>query len=96
VQGMIEALEKSSARLRRRASYSWTWRAFHLDDVREFVKMSGKLHGGSEAIDDRKTLEQMKQEKILAALAEMVQRLSQCRRFIETLYNSLMATKANS
>jgi cyclase len=66
----------------------------NLDDVRAFVKMLKETSGAvQKAIDEHKTVEQMKQEKILEPWKKWSGEFIDADKFIETLYNSLTGTK---
>src|SRR5215472_3299033 len=95
VQGMIDALEKASAQLPRDVKVIPGHGALsNLDDVREFVKMLKETSAAvQKALDDHKTLEQMKQEKILEPWKKWSGGFLDSDKFIETLYNSLTGKK---
>ena len=66
----------------------------NLDDVRAFTKMLKDTSAVvQKAIDEHKTVEQMKQEKILAPWAKWSGDFLDADKFIETLYNSLTGSK---
>jgi cyclase len=66
----------------------------NLDDVREFVAMLKDTRGIiEEAIKSGRTLDQMKQEKILEAWKEWSGEFISSEAFIETLYNDLTGNK---
>ena len=66
----------------------------NLDDVRAFVKMLKETSAAvQKAIDEHKTLAQMKQEKILEPWTKWSGEFIDSDKFIETLYNSLTGTK---
>lgn len=66
----------------------------NLDDVREFTKMLKETSAVVEnALKAHKTLEQMKQEKILDPWKRWSGDFVNTDAFIETLYNSLTGTK---
>jgi len=66
----------------------------NLDDVREFTKMLKETSAVvQKALDAHKTLEQMKQEKILDPWKKWSGDFVNTDAFIETLYNSLTGTK---
>ena len=95
VQGMIAAMEKVSAQLPPDVKVIPGHGALsNLDDVRVFVKMlkdtSAVVQKG---IDEHKTVDQMKQEKILAPWAKWSGEFLDADKFIETLYNSLTGSK---
>jgi len=95
VQGMIDALEKTSAQLPADVKVIPGHGVLSsLDDVREFVKMLKETSAVvQKAIDSHKTLEQMKQEKILASWQKWSNDFLSSDAFIETLYNSLTGHK---
>jgi cyclase len=95
VQGMIAAMEKVSAELPPDVKVIPGHGALsNLDDVRAFVKMLKETSAGvQKAIDEHKTVEQMKQEKILAPWAKWSGEFLDADKFIETLYNSLTGSK---
>jgi len=95
VQGMIDALEKASAQLPAAVKVIPGHGALsNLDDVRAFVKMLKETSTVvQKAMDDHKTLEQMKQEKILASWEKWSNDFVNSDVFIETLYNSLTGHK---
>src|SRR6516165_7808507 len=95
VQGMIDALEKASAQLPPDVKVIPGHGALsNLDDVREFVKMLKETSAAvQKALDDHKTLEQMKQEKILEPWKKWSGGFLDSDKFIETLYNSLTGKK---
>jgi glyoxylase-like metal-dependent hydrolase (beta-lactamase superfamily II) len=95
VQGMIDALEKASAQLPADVKVIPGHGALsNLDDVREFVKMLKETSTViQKAIDSHKTLDQMKQEKILAPWQKWSNDFLNSDAFIETLYNSLTGHK---
>ncbi len=91
VQGMIDAMEKATAQLPPDVKVIPGHGALsNLDDVRAFTKMLKETSAVvQKAINDHKTLEQMKQEKILAPWAKWKGDFVNEDTFIETLYNSL-------
>jgi cyclase len=95
VQGMIAAMEKVSAELPPDVKVIPGHGApSNLDDVRAFVKMLKETSAAvQKAIDEHKTVEQMKQEKILAPWAKWSGEFLDADKFIETLYNSLTGSK---
>jgi cyclase len=96
VQGMINAMEKASAQLPADVKVIPGHGALsNLDDVRAFVKMLKETSAVvQKALDQRKTLDQMKAEKILDPwAAKWSGDFIQADAFIETLYNSLTGTK---
>jgi cyclase len=95
VQGMTEAMEKASAQLPKDVKVIPGHGALsNLDDVREFVKMLKETSAVvQKAIDQHKTVEQMKQEKILEPWKKWSGDFIDADKFIETLYNSLTGKK---
>ena len=95
VQGMIAAMEKASAMLPADVKVIPGHGALsNLDDVREFVKMLKETSAVvQKALDEHKTLEQMKQEKILEPWKKWSGGFIDSDKFIETLYNSLTGSK---
>jgi len=95
VQGMIAAMEKASAQLPADVKVIPGHGAIsNLDDVREFTKMLKETSAVvQKALDAHKTLEQMKQEKILDPWKKWSGDFVNTDAFIETLYNSLTGTK---
>ena len=95
VQGMIAAMEKVSAQLPPDVKVIPGHGALsNLDDVRAFVKMLKETSAAvQKAIDEHKTVEQMKQEKILEPWKKWSGDFIDTDKFIETLYNSLTGTK---
>ena len=91
VQGMIAAMEKVSAQLPADVKVSpGHGEISNLDDVRAFVKMLKETSAAvQKAIDAHKTVEQMKQEKILEPWKKWSGDFIDTDKFIETLYNSL-------
>ena len=66
----------------------------NLEDVREFTKMLKETSAVvQKALTEHKTLEQMKQEKILDPWSKWSGDFVKADAFIETLYNSLTGTK---
>ncbi|HWY07668.1 MAG TPA: MBL fold metallo-hydrolase [Candidatus Acidoferrales bacterium] len=95
-QGMISAMEKVSTELPADVKVIPGHGALsNLDDVRAFVKMLKETSAAvKKAIDEHKTVEQMKQEKILAPWAKWsTDKFINADQFIETLYNSLTGSK---
>jgi cyclase len=97
-QGMIDALEKATAQLPADVKVIPGHGALsNLDDVREFTKMLRETSAVvQKALDAHKTLEQMKQEKILEPWREKwapEKAFVNADAFIETLYNSLTGHK---
>src|SRR6267378_2580175 len=95
VQGMIAAMEKVSTQLPPDVKVIPGHGAIsNLDDVRVFVKMLKETSAVvQKAIDQNKTVEQMKQEKLLAPWAKWSGEFLDADKFIETLYNSLTGSK---
>jgi len=95
VQGMIAACEKVAAELPPDVKVIPGHGALStLDDVRDFAKMLRETSAAvQKALDAHKTLEQMKQEKILAPWQQYSGSFINADAFIETLYNSLTNTK---
>jgi len=95
VQGMIAAMEKASAQLPADVKVIPGHGAIsNLDDVREFTKMLKETSAVvQKALDAHKSLEQMKQEKILDPWKKWSGDFVNTDAFIETLYNSLTGTK---
>jgi glyoxylase-like metal-dependent hydrolase (beta-lactamase superfamily II) len=96
VQGMIDALEKASAQLPADVNVIPGHGAIsNLDDVRAFVKMLKETSAVVQsAINAHKTLDQMKQEKILAAWdSKWSGDFIKTDAWIETVYNSLTGTQ---
>jgi cyclase len=91
VQGMIDAMEKLSAQLPADVKVIPGHGALsNLDDVRSFVKMLKETSAAvQKALNDKKTLAQMKQEKILAPWSKWSGDFVNEDAFIEPLYNSL-------
>jgi glyoxylase-like metal-dependent hydrolase (beta-lactamase superfamily II) len=91
VQGMIAAMEKVSTQLPPDVKVIPGHGAIsNLDDVRAFVKMLKETSAAVQhAIDEHRTLEQMKQEKILEPWKKWSGEFIDSDKFIETLYNSL-------
>jgi len=95
VQGMIAAMEKVQTQLPPDVKVIPGHGAIsNLDDVRVFVKMLKDTTAVvQKAIDDHKTVEQMKQEKILEPWKKWSGDFIDSDKFIETLYNSLTGNK---
>jgi cyclase len=95
VQGMAAAMEKVSTELPADAKViPGHGDISNLDDVRAFVKMLKETSAATQkAIDEHKTVEQMKQEKILEPWKKWSGEFIDSDKFIETLYNSLTRTK---
>jgi cyclase len=95
VQGMIDGVEKASAQLPPDVKVIPGHGILsNLDDVRAYVKMLKETSAVvQKAIDDHKTLDQMKQGKILAPWQKWSNDFVSQDIFIETLYNSLTGHK---
>jgi len=98
VQGMIDAMEKATTQLPPDVKVIPGHGALsNLDDVRAFTKMLKETSAVvQKAINDHKTLDQMKQEKILEPWREKwspEKAFINADAFIETLYNSLIGHK---
>src|SRR6266849_2592585 len=95
VQGMIAAMDKVSTQLPPDGKVIPGHGALpNVDDVREFTKMLKETSAVvQKALDAHKTLEQMKQEKILDPWKKWSGDFVNTDAFIETLYNSLTGTK---
>lgn len=95
VQGMIDAMEKATAQLPPDVKVIPGHGAVsNLDDVREFVKMLKETAAAvQKALNEHKTLEQMKQERILEPWKKWSGDFIDSDKFIETLYNSLTGKK---
>jgi cyclase len=95
VQGMIAAMEQATAQLPADVKVIPGHGALsNLDDVREFTKMLKETSAAVEnALKAHKTLEQMKQEKILDSWKKWSGDFVNADAFIETLYNSMTGTK---
>jgi cyclase len=91
VQGMIDGVEKAAAQLPADVKVIPGHGALsNLDDVRAYIKMLRETSAVvQKAIDAHKTLDQMKQEKILAPWAKWSGDFVNQDTFIETLFNSL-------
>ena len=91
VEGIIEAMEKTSAQLPADVQVIPGHGALsNLDDVRAYTKMLKETSAVVEkALAGHKTLDQMKQEKILAPWEKFSGSFVNTDAFIETLYNSL-------
>lgn len=95
VQGMIAATEKVASELPADVKVIPGHGALsNMDDVKAFTKMLRETSAVVEkALDNHKTLEQMKQEKILAPWEKFSGGFINSDAFIETLYNSLTGHK---
>ena len=91
VQGMIAAMDKVSNELPKDVKViPGHGDLSNLDDVRAFVQMLKETSAAvRKAIDEHKTVEQMKQEKILESWKKWSGEFINSDQFIETLYNSL-------
>jgi len=91
IQGMIAAMEKVSSQLPADVKVIPGHGAIsNLDDVRAFVAMLQETSAAvQKGIDEHKTVEQMKQEKILEPWKKWSGEFVDSDKFIETLYNSL-------
>jgi cyclase len=95
VQGMIAAMEKATAQLPADVKViPGHGQLSNLNDVREFTKMLKETSATvQKALEAHKTLDQMKQEKILEPWKKWSGDFVNTDAFIETLYNSLTGTK---
>jgi len=95
VQGMIAAMEKATAQLPADVKViPGHGQLSNLDDVRAFTTMLKETSAVvQKSLDAHKTLEQMKQEKILEPWKKWSGEFVNADAFIETLYNSLTGTK---
>ena len=95
VQGMIDAMEKATAQLPADVQVIPGHGVLsNLDDVRAFTKMLREATAvAQKTFNDHKTLEQMKQENILALWESFANNFIGTNAFIETLYNSLTGHK---
>ena len=95
VQGMIAATEKVAAELPADVKVIPGHGALsNMDDVKAYTKMLKETSAVVEkALDNHKTLEQMKQEKILGPWEKFSGAFINSDAFIETLYNSLTGHK---
>src|SRR5246500_3448947 len=91
VLGMIDGVEKAAAQLPADVKVIPGHGALsNLDDVRAYVKMLKETTGVvQKALDAHKSLDQMKQEKILAPWVKWSNDFVSQDLFIETIYNSL-------
>ena len=91
VQGMAAAMEKVSSELPKDVKViPGHGDISNLDDVRAFVQMLRETSAAvQKAIDQHKTVDQMKQEKILEPWKKWSGEFIDSDKFIETLYNSL-------
>jgi cyclase len=95
VQGMIDAMEKASAQLPADVKVIPGHGALsNLDDVRAFTKMLKETSAVvQKALNEHKTLDEMKKERILAPWEKFSGQFVNSDAFIETLYNSLTGHK---
>ena len=95
VQGMIAAMEKATAQLPADVKViPGHGQLSNLDDVRAFTTMLKETSAAvQKALDAHKTLEQMKQDKILEPWKKWSGDFVNTDAFVETLYNSLTGTK---
>ena len=95
VQGMIAAVEKATAQLPADVKVIPGHGALsNLDDVRAYTTMLKETSAAVEAaLKAHKTLDQMKQEKVLAPWSKFSGDFVNTDGFTETLYNSLTNTK---
>jgi glyoxylase-like metal-dependent hydrolase (beta-lactamase superfamily II) len=95
VQGMIAATEKATAQLPADVKVIPGHGALsNLDDVRAYTTMLKETSAAVEAaLKAHKTLDQMKQEKVLAPWSKFSSDFVNTDVFTETLYNSLTNTK---
>jgi glyoxylase-like metal-dependent hydrolase (beta-lactamase superfamily II) len=95
VQGIIDAMEKTTAQLPADVKVIPGHGALsNLDDVRAYTKMLKETSAVvQKALDEHKTLDQMKQAKILAPWEKFSGSFINSDAFIETLYNSLTNRK---
>jgi glyoxylase-like metal-dependent hydrolase (beta-lactamase superfamily II) len=94
-QGIIDAMEKITAQLPADVKVIPGHGALsNLDDVRAYTKMMKETSAVvQKALDEKKTLDQMKQAKILAPWEKFSGQFVNTDAFIETLYNSLTGHK---
>lgn len=95
VQGIIDAMEKVTAQLPADVKVIPGHGALsNLDDVRAYTKMLKETSAAvQKGINEHKTMDQMKQEKILASWKSFSGNFVNEDAFIETLYNSLTGHK---
>jgi len=95
VQGIIDAMEKTTAQLPADVKVIPGHGALsNLEDVRAYTKMLKETSAViQKALDGRKTLDQMKQAKILDPWSKFSGQFVNTDAFIETLYNSLTGHK---
>jgi len=94
-QGIIEAMEKTAAQLPPDVKVIPGHGALsNMDDVRAYTKMLKETSAVvQKAINEKKTLDQMKQAKILEPWSKFSGEFVNSDAFIETLYNSLTGHK---
>ena len=95
VQGMIAAMEKATSQLPPDVKViPGHGQLSNLDDVREFIKMLKETSAVvQKALDEHKTLAQMKEEKILEPWKKWSGDFINSDQFVETIYNSLTGNK---
>jgi glyoxylase-like metal-dependent hydrolase (beta-lactamase superfamily II) len=95
VQGIIDAMEKTAAQLPADVKVIPGHGALsNLDDVRAFTKMLKETSAAvQKALNEKKTLDQMKKDKILAPWDKFSGEFVNTDAFVETLYNSLTGHK---
>ena len=95
VQGIIDAMEKTTAQLPADVKVIPGHGALsNLDDVRAYTKMLKETSAAvQKALSEKKTLDQMKQAKILAPWEKFASQFINSDVFIETIYNSLTNQK---
>ena len=95
VQGMIAAMEKATAQLPPDVKVIPGHGALsNLDDVRAFTQMLKETSAVvQKALDEHKSLDQMKKDKILDPWQKWSGQFMNSDAFIETLYNCLTGTK---
>ena len=95
VQGIIDAMEKTTAQLPADVKVIPGHGALsNLDDVRAYTKMLKETSAVvQKALDEHKTLDQMKQAKLLDPWSKFSGQFVNADAFIETLYNSLTGHK---
>ena len=98
VQGMIAACEKALALFPTDSKVIPGHGALAtMDDLREYTQMLKDTTAAvQKALDDHKTLAQMKQEKILEPWQKYSGNFVNTDAFIQTIYNSLTAPSASS
>jgi hypothetical protein len=95
VQGIIDAMEKTAAQLPADVKVIPGHGALsNMDDVRAYTKMLKETSAAvQKALNEKKTLDQMKKDKILAPWDKFSGEFVNTDAFIETLYNSLTGHK---